>query len=162
MREFDSNGLLIAEHQGKLFEASTSYLNCSSNIFIRRFLNSSILKTYDKNLSHLISYDVVLDLKTINEEFGDSSYGQVKYNKDAMFWLGYLYRYISYTRGITTKLLFTYFDYKKVIKLYYVYHTQSMEWCVSSLLELFGYTEKIFDKNYRIKDILRQKYLQNL
>ena len=40
MREFDHNGLLLAEFQGKLFEKSEE-LNCSSPIFIRRFLHST-------------------------------------------------------------------------------------------------------------------------
>lgn len=50
MREFDHNGLLLllAEYQGKLFEKSYD-LNCSTPIFIRRFLHSDLLKTLDEN-----------------------------------------------------------------------------------------------------------------
>jgi hypothetical protein len=33
-------------------------------------------------------------------------------------------------------------------KLYEVYHTQDIEWCISNLLELYGLTEDYFDNNY--------------
>ncbi len=37
MREFDHNGLLLAEYQGKLFEKSCD-LNCSTAIFFKKIL----------------------------------------------------------------------------------------------------------------------------
>ena len=49
MREFDLNGLRLAEYQGRLFEESSKHLNCSSSIFIRRFLYSDLLKLLDLN-----------------------------------------------------------------------------------------------------------------
>lgn len=55
MREFDDDGLLLAEYQGKLFEQSEA-LNCSSPIFIRRFLHSDLLNRLDNNKS--ISFDI--------------------------------------------------------------------------------------------------------
>ena len=39
MREFDHNGLLLAEFQAKLFERSVD-LNYSTPIFLRRYLHS--------------------------------------------------------------------------------------------------------------------------
>ena len=50
MKEFDHEGLILAEFQGKLFEKSYE-LNCSSPIFFRRFLHSELLKKIDKNRS---------------------------------------------------------------------------------------------------------------
>lgn len=46
MKEFDHNGLMLAEYQGKLFEKSVE-LDCSSSIFIRRFLHSELLNDLD-------------------------------------------------------------------------------------------------------------------
>lgn len=42
MRQFDHNGLMLAEYQGKLFERSNE-LDCSTAVFIRRFLHSDLL-----------------------------------------------------------------------------------------------------------------------
>ena len=157
MKKFDHNGLLLAEYQGKLFEASVA-LDCSSAVFIRRFLHSELLKQLDNNNPALLSLDVTEGMNNIQEQFGKSSYGKNKYSAEAMFWMGYLYRYISYTREIPTKLLFKLFDYRQMNEVYYTFHTQSPEWCVENLLELNHLTEDVFDKNYRLKKAMREKY----
>ena len=98
-------------------------------------------------------------MKLIEEEYGSTNYGKVKFSGESLFWLGYLYRYISYTRNIDTPLLFKIFDYKRLNELFYTYHTQSMEWCVENLLVLFNLTENIFDKNWRLKEEIRKSRL---
>ena len=49
MKEFDHDGLLLAEFQGKLFEKSAD-LHCSTAVFIRRFLHSDYLKKLDTKI----------------------------------------------------------------------------------------------------------------
>ena len=51
MREFDLNGLRLAEYQAQLFEYSAEHLECSSAVFLRRFLHSDLLKILDLNES---------------------------------------------------------------------------------------------------------------
>lgn len=155
MKKFDHNGLLLAEYQAKIFEKSVD-LNCSTSIFIRRFIHSDILKKMDDNNPQNLSLDVCDAINSINEQFGESNYGKEKYSKSAMFWIGYIYRYISYTREQPTKFIMKLFSYKQLNSLYYTYHTQDMEWCVSNLLELNNITEDIFDNNYRLKNIIKQ------
>ena len=58
MREFDLNGLRLAEYQAKLFERSTKLLDCSTAVFLRRFLHSDLLKLIDKNDSSRISLPI--------------------------------------------------------------------------------------------------------
>lgn len=70
--------------------------------------------------------------------------------------MGYFYRYLSYTRNIETPILFKIFDYNKINELYYTYHTQSMEWCVESILELYNLNENVFDKNWRLKEEMKK------
>ncbi|WP_051205786.1 hypothetical protein [Butyrivibrio sp. FC2001] len=156
MREFDHSGLLLAEYQGKLFEASTN-LNCSTGIFIRRFLHSDLVKKLDHNNPAEIILDVNDGVNSILDQFGDTDYGKVKYSKSAMFWIGYIYRYISYTREVSTKFVISFFSYKQMNDVYYTFHTQDPEWCIRSLLEMNDQTEDIFDNNSRLKSILREK-----
>ena len=104
MREFDHNGLLLAEYQGKLFEKSYD-LNCSTGIFLRRFLHSHLVAQLDANNPAIVSLDPTEGIRSITEQFGDTTYGKTKYSQNSLFWLGYMYRYISYTRGQFTKLL---------------------------------------------------------
>ena len=120
MKKFDLNGLRLAEYQGKLFEDSINRFECSSSVFIRRFLHSDLLKKLDKNESSLLSLDVKEGLDNIENQFGVSKYGSVKASKEVMFWIGYMYRYISYTRETRTQFLFKIFNYKQMMKLYYV------------------------------------------
>ena len=54
MREFDYNGFLLAEYQAKLFEKSVD-LNCSSPVFLRRFLHSDLVNILDENDSTIFS-----------------------------------------------------------------------------------------------------------
>jgi len=153
MREFDHTGILLAEYQGKIFEKSVD-LNCSTAIFVRRFLHSNYLKKLDMNDLTSISLDVNEALDSIQSQFGDSDYGKVKYSKNALFWIGYMYRYISYTRGITTKFTINLFSHKQMNDVYYSFHTQDPEWCIYSLLEMNNMSEDIFDNNKRLKKVI--------
>lgn len=89
------------------------------------------------------------------EQFGESEYGKNKFSAGSLFWIGYLYRYISYTREVSTKFIAKVFNYKKMDEVYYTFHTQDPEWCIQNLLELYDLTEDYFDKNYRLKEIIR-------
>lgn len=156
MRKFDHNGLLLAEYQGKLFEKSAE-LNCSTGIFMRRFLHSNLLNKLDANNLATLSLDENEGINCILEQFGDSNYGKLKYSKNSLFWIGYMYRYISYTREQSTKFIMKIFNYKQMNDVYYSFHTQDPEWCIKSLLEINDLSEKIFDKNYRLKQIIKEK-----
>ena len=156
MREFDHNGLLLAEYQGKLFEKSTE-LNCSSGIFLRRFLHSELLDQLDKNCPSLLTLDVAEGIDSILKQFGNTDYGKEKYPGNTMFWMGYLYRYVSYTRECSTRFIVQVFPYRQIKDVYYSFHTQDPEWCVQNLLELNHLTENIFDNNFRLKEIIREK-----
>ena len=157
MREFDSLGLKLATFQGDIFERSVDRLNCSSPIFMRRFKYSDYAYKLDNaNENELLDPEYAFD--EINSQFKETSYGQTKYQKEVMFWVGYMYRYISYTREITTKKAFSIFDVSKLISNYYVYHTQSEEWVISRLLDDIGKDESIFDKNVSLKRILKVLY----
>lgn len=155
MRNFDHNGLLLAEYQGKLFEKSNE-LNCSTGVFIRRFLHSDLLKKLDANNPSYLSLDVSEGINSILEQFGNSDYGKEKYSKSALFWMGYMYRYISYTGEQSTKFIMKLFNYKQMNDVYYSFHTQDPEWCIQSLLEIHDLTENIFDNNFRLKQIIKE------
>lgn len=154
-RRFDANGLRLAEFQAKLFERSVERFDCSSKIFLRRFLHSKVAALLDENDFSRIPLTVNEALDGIEEQFGVSDYGSVKYPAESMFWIGYLHRYISYTRGVGTPLLFSLFRPEQLNSLYYVYHTQDLDWCVGNLLSLNGLTEDVFDCNWRLRQVMK-------
>ena len=156
MRKFDHDGLLLAEYQGKLFEKSAE-LGCSTAVFLRRFLHSELVKKMDMNDATSLSLDVNEGIHSIQNQFGDSDYGKTKYSKSALFWIGYMYRYISYTRRCSTRLLMQFFSYRQMNDVYYSFHTQDPEWCIQNLLEINHLDKNIFDNNYRLKNIICEK-----
>lgn len=156
MREFDYNGFLLAEYQAKLFEKSVD-LNCSSPVFLRRFLHSDLVNILDENDSTILPLDVNEGIKSIMGQFGDTSYGKNKYSKSSLFWMGYMYRYIAYTREQSTSFVMKLFKHQQMNEVFYPYHTQDPEWCISNLLELNNKSEEYFDNNYRLKQVMREK-----
>jgi len=154
MRKIDTKGLALCEFQGKLFEKSTE-LDCSSSIFLRRFLHSSLLKKLDSD-NYTVSLSVQEGIDSIINEFGKTDYGKEKYSKSSLFWMGYLYRYIAYTREQSTKFIMQLFPYKQLNDVYYVYHTQDIEWCIKNLLDLNNLNEFVFDNNYRLKQAIKK------
>ena len=156
MKKFDHDGLLLAEYQGKIFEKSTE-LKCSTAIFLRRFLHSELVKKIDRNDVNTLTLDANEGIDSIQSQFGESDYGKTKYSKSAMFWMGYMYRYLSYTRNVTTQFVMKVFPYKQLYNVYYSFHTQDPEWCVKSLLEMNGESEDVFDNNLRLKEVIAAK-----
>ncbi len=159
MRQFDHNGLLLASFQGKLFEESVKKKHYSSMIFLNWFKDSLVARELDIKNPALIDLNRPIFFLRMEEEFGQIIEGET-FDEKAMFWLGYIYRYICYTRNCSTIFIFNIIPPSELIKHYYVYHTQSEEWVISNILEINGLTEDIFDKNKRIKKLL-EKQLSN-
>ena len=99
----------LCQAQAKIFEASVTKTNYSSPIFIRRFVYSSIAKSFDDKV-YLYRSDTIEDaIDIINEEFGESRYGQKKYSIDQMFWIGYIYRCICIKYNLSSKSVYKLF-----------------------------------------------------
>ena len=156
MREFDYNGFLLAGLQAKIFEKSVSIDKSSSLIFLRRFQKSTFASKLDKENSAFIDFRTEVAIENINKEFGGKDYGSMKYSAEAMYWMGYLYRYICYTREVSTRYVFKLINPMEMYRLFHVFHTQSEEWCIRSILEMKGITEEQFDINYRAKKHLEK------
>ena len=162
MREFDSDGLLLATFQAKLFEESVTSTSYSTPVFLRRFKYSSATKELDNKNPSLLDLNRNIFFERIDEEFGESNYGEDKYDSNVMYWLGFIYRYICYTRECSTKFIFELIPPSEIKTHYYVYHTQSEEWVVNRILETRDLTEDIFDKNKRLKKRLKEQYKTEL
>ena len=144
MKTIDNNGLILCDIQSELFENSLA-LDCSTEIFIRRFMNSKIAKQFD-------SCQLLDDTLTINDiyeqldaEYGKTSYGSVKYSKDELYWIGHLYRYFSYTYEISSKQAYKINKPKELRSLFLAYHTFDTKQAIERILEAKSI---VLDKNY--------------
>ena len=92
MRKMDQDGLLLCDLQGNAFELSIQLTSTSSEIFMRRFMNSKVVKMIDNGSILQMNIQPKEIIERVEEEYKKSNYGSVKYTKNEMYWIGYLYR----------------------------------------------------------------------
>ena len=97
MKKMDPFGLKLCSYQAALFEASVRAAECSSAVFIRRFMNSDLAKRMDKPGFLFESLDVKAAIGEAEAQYGASSCGTEKYSPEEMHRIGSLYRYWAYT-----------------------------------------------------------------
>lgn len=153
MKKIDRDGLLLCKIQGELFESSYKKENCSSEVFIRRFMNSNIAIELDSTafLDDTKTIQNIFD--EIEKEYGISNYGKNKFNKESLYWIGYLYRYFSYTYELSSKEVYRIIKPKELNELYLPYHTLDPKVAIERILEEknISFNEQdMFDRSYNI------------
>ena len=138
MKKIDKDGLLLCELQATAFENSIDKMGSSSEIFIRRFMRSKIAKRLDNESvleSNIQANDI---LQLVDEEYGISDYGSVKYSRNEMYWIGYLYRYFSITYELTSVQVYKIVKPKELRGLFLPYHTMDPSQAIERILEAKG------------------------
>lgn len=139
MRKFDKDGLILCEMQGQVFEMSIETTSTSSEIFIRRFMQSIIAKSLDSGdilQTNIQPKDI---FERIVEQYGESKYGSVKYSPNEMYWIGYIYRYFSYTYEKSSSQVYKIIKPKELRELFFAYHTMDTSQAIERILEAKGY-----------------------
>ena len=155
MKKIDKDGLILCDIQAKAFEISITAMNTSSEIFVRRFMNSKIAKEMD-NLSVLQDNLQAKDiLDRIDEEYGKSDYGSVKYTKNEMYWIGYIYRYYAYIYGKTSKQVYKIVKPKELRGLFLPYHTMDTAQAIDRIIEAKGIAIDSADEEKRQYEIYK-------
>lgn len=138
MKKISKDGLLLCELQAEAFENSIDKTDTSSEIFIRRFMKSEIAKRFDNEsvLESNIQPNDILEL--INEEYGISDYGSVKYKRNEIYWIGYIYRYFAFTFDISSAQVYKIVKPKELRGLFLAYHTLDPAQAIERILEAKG------------------------
>lgn len=123
MKKIEPLELQLCKYQAKLFERSIDKVECSSKIFIRRFMKSQLAKRMDNIAFMFGSTDINNAFEELEEEYGPSSYGSVKFSYDQMHWIGYIYRYWSCISGRSSRQLYKIYKPDKLRQLYLPYHS---------------------------------------
>lgn len=138
MRKFDKDGLILCDIQAKAFELSLSSTDSSSEIFIRRFMYSKVAAQMD-NLSFLYTNLQAKDvLQRIDEEYGKSNYGSVRYTSNELHWIGYIYRYFAHTYEKSSRQVYRIIKPKELRGLYLPYHTMDPSKAIDMIMEAKG------------------------
>jgi hypothetical protein len=148
MRKISKDGLLLCKLQAEAFENSIDKMDTSSAIFIRRFMKSEIAKRLDNEsiLESNIQANDILEL--INEEYGISNYGSVKYTRNEIYWIGYIYRYFAFTYEMSSAQVYKIVKPKELRGLFLPYHTMDPAQAIERILEA---KEMIVDEETELK-----------
>lgn len=157
MRKMDNIGLILCDMQAKTFELSQERLSCGSEVFIRRFMHSHAAGILDSDYS----MDVVMTpeeiLRQVDEQYGPTSYGSVKYSANELFWIGYLYRYFSYTYEMSSSQVYKLVKPKELRKMYPACHTMDCAQAIERILEAKEIVvENNIEKQYRVFRSIRK------
>ena len=138
MKKISKDGLLLCELQAETFENSIDKIESSSEIFIRRFMKSEIAKRFDNEsvLESNIQANDVLEL--VIEQYGASNYGSVKYTRNEIYWIGYIYRYFAFTYELTSAQVYKIIKPKELRGVYLPYHTMDPVQAIERILEAKG------------------------
>ncbi len=161
MKKIDKDGILLCELQARTFELSSEVMLTSSAIFIRRFMNSKVAKSMDSGafLQFNIGEKDLLD--RIDEEYGISQYGKVKYTKNELYWIGYIYRYYVYTYGVSSRQAYKLIKPKELRGLFLAYHTMDPAQAIERILESKGFLLDDEAKLKRQYEIFRRIRTEN-
>lgn len=135
MKKIDKDGLLLCELQAKTFEMSIDATEVSSEIFIRRFMNSQISKSIDSCEILETNMQAKDILERIEEQYGKSNYGSKRYTKNELYWIGYIYRYFSYTYEKSSVQIYKIVKPKELRALFLPYHTLDPSQAIERILE---------------------------
>lgn len=157
MKEWDLSGHKLCEYQAALFEESATRFSGSSPVFIRLFMFGKVAKAFDDG-SILYSASGLdysaLSLPVANgKERGN---GQMKYTRNELHWMGYLYRYYAYTRELSSREVYHLMPASKLVGLYLPLHTQDPEAALQSILASQSIPPVSDDINSRLKEAYRQ------
>ena len=67
-----------------------------------------------------------------------STYGKEKYTVEEMHWIGYIYRYWSFSYGLTSRQIYKIAKPEQMRKLYFPYHSLDPRQAIDRIIEGTG------------------------
>jgi len=135
MKAIDNTGLALCDLQAQAFELSQKVLSCSSEIFIRRFMHSETAGFLDSGYSMGTIMTPADMIARVEEQYGPTSYGSVKYSANELFWIGYIYRYFAYTYELSSAQAYRMVKPKELRTMYPACHTMDCAQAIERILE---------------------------
>ncbi len=132
--------LVISKTQAELFEMSVD-LGLESESFIKAFMLSPIARDLDSDFNHMQWAGKEYLKERILDELKDKlKKGGEIYDRETMYWAGFLYREWHYYTGENSKEIYKQAPAKIIQSTYLGYHTMSVEMAIDRLKD--AYKEK--------------------
>lgn len=134
MKKIDDIGLFECRYVSDLFEYSTKMKDCSSKVFIKAFVYSSIQKRLSSQAFILESLDVPAAYEIIKKE-KKLTRGKEIYPSYVMAWIGYIMKYFAYVTNISEIALYRKVKPEEFYSLYEAYHSLDNDLVVKRISE---------------------------
>lgn len=134
MNKMDDIGLFECRYVSDLFEYSTKMKDCSSKVFIKAFVYSSIQKRLSSQAFILESLDVPAAYEIIKKE-KKLTRGKEIYPSYVMAWIGYIMKYFAYVTNISETALYRKVKPEEFYSLYEAYHSLDNDLVVKRISE---------------------------
>lgn len=151
MKKDDYIGSIECKFVSTLFEYSTKRKDCSSKVFIKAYMHSSIQKRLFSNSFISDSLDIVGAYEIIKKE-KKLTRGKEIYPSYVMAWIGYIYKYFSYTTGIPETSLYKRVKPEELYSLYESYHSLDNDLVIKRICEQKNINTNINNYKYMLKN----------
>lgn len=126
----------LCDMQGKLFEESAEK-NYDSIAFIKAFMTSSVSADLDSDFNHMQWAGKEYILERMQDELKDKLKVGEPFDKETLYWIGYVYRYWHFYTGETSKEIYKQAPAKRMHTVFLPYHTMSVELAIDRLKETY-------------------------
>ena len=127
--------LKLCDIQGRLFELSGAK-GYDSVTFIKAFMTSEVAKGLDSKFTRLQWAGEEYLLAELAETAGLTVGGNV-YDKEVLYWSGYLYRFWHFTTGESSKAIYKQAPAETMRRNWLMFHTLAPEVAIEDLKEIY-------------------------
>lgn len=137
MENFTREKRQLCDIQDRLFElALKEGLDCP--LFIEAFMNSRAAAALDDIYDRLQWAGEEYILEELNEEVGGLKKAGMTYDREVMYWAGYLYRYWHYYTKENSSEIYKIADAKMMNDCWLGFHTLDVEMAIDDLKEIYS------------------------
>ena len=127
--------LKLCDIQGRLFELSGAR-GYDSAIFMKAFMTSEVAKGLDSKFNRLQWAGEEYLLAELAETAGLTKDGNV-YDKEVLYWSGYLYRFWHFTTDESSKAIYKQAPAETMRRNWLMFHTLAPEVAIEDLKEIY-------------------------
>ncbi len=134
MKNINESGYVSCRFVSDLFEYSTKVKECSSKVFIKAFVYSSVSKRIGNDAFLFDSLDVTVAYDLIKKE-KNLTRGKDIYPSYVMAWIGYVMEYFVKTTGIPLTTLYKKMKPEEFYRVYEAYHSLDNDEVIDRICE---------------------------
>lgn len=146
MTDLDTQKRQLCDIQGRLFElAWKGGLDCPA--FIETFMNSRAAAALDEAYDRLQWAGEEYILAELYDEAEGLKKAGAVYDREVMYWTGYVYRYWHYYTGECSREIYRTADAERMNESWLGFHTLDVEMAIDDLKEIAGQGAKSCGEN---------------